>query len=66
MHFLVLKFLEEIFRDLGVLGIGNTAGISDEQLQSLLLASDHDNKGEVKTHRRDSLGVGQHDVSSYQ
>ena len=62
MHFRLLKFLEQILGDLGVLGIGNTAGISDEQLQGLLLASNHDNKGKVKTHRRDSLGVGQHDV----
>jgi hypothetical protein len=45
MHFRLLELLEQIRGDLGELGIGNTAGISDEQLQGLLSASNHDNGG---------------------
>jgi len=35
MHFWLLELLEQIFGNLGVLGIGNTTGVGDEQLQGL-------------------------------
>jgi hypothetical protein len=35
MHFWLLELLQQIFGDLGVLGIGNTARVGDEQLQGL-------------------------------
>jgi len=46
MNFWLLELLEQIFGNLGVFGIGDTAGISDEQLQGLLLVSGHVHDGQ--------------------